>query len=338
MSESQVPVRRNNYKGKWLALQKKIKASDYNQIEINVKKITEELEVCRQRNAQLEAVSVTLASSMKSAIETLNEFKSVKMLSFIDIDQISHDMSLHDLIHKAAGLISVLEDRFGMCATVLDETHKPTIDADDLVDLTAGTRALSFQTARMTRTRNTEVKRHDPLNTGGIGIRGKVAKFEVLSPVKEDEVPEYTVTLENTEGDESVRETSQSLERHSSTQVKESDKKPDKKASRTVGSIIGKSRSKSSSNGSQTRGRTGKIVDYRASLPIMEDINWVTLRKQLNYTDQLYVRNIGNSDLYNLMVTPEHLGSHGEDKQVRDDSRTRSLASRLRQIVHQHKK
>jgi hypothetical protein len=339
-------AKRNSYKGKWLALKEKLSVGASDDTTINVETITATVEKSRVNLAKLEAVGVTLLSALSDSTETLNDFLQVREISFRPLDKPDVNGSVEDIVRSAVGLIYTLTDRFGLCATALEEHTGVYTDPQQLADLAIAAGNISKRSkALLSKKKPDTTNQPDPSNLAGVGIRGKIVKFEAMSPIAENEVPSYALSFpEGVQGtttepaQDQVATTSEPVHGGdvpnappTPTQARSRSRSPSQSRARKLAKRVMPRPSRRTPTPTQESSSSrSRDIPYRETLPTIEDINWVRLRKQLNHTDQLYTRGLSNRELYEVMVEERAA------RPINGHTRGKSLSRQLRRLVRSH--
>lgn len=356
---------RNSYKGKWLSLLAKLEKEGkmYSPI-IDTSPMEVALEEARLNVAKLELAILSLYNAAVEATDMINEFTDVGELTFAKVESLEHNTA-EDTIRFTTGLVYTLMDRFGLAATAVDHKPQPAISPDSLVDLTSGIKKVKSMTKKLLSNRGDSEKTlvtREPF----VGVKGKAVHFELMSPIAEQsEVPTYNARLldfETLRRDKLVVKDKEGIVIQESTKPSRSSSKATSPtrgrltAKETgvinVGASSSRSSTRSESRPTELKRNLGFIntrpakIDHRkvghhhqpvpvtmpkdgwrSSLPLLDDINWVSLRKALNHTDQLYVKDLDDLELHKIMteeVIPK-MRDNGLPK--------RGLATRLRSLI-----
>jgi hypothetical protein len=330
---------------------------------ISVDPMITALEEARLNVAKLEAAVVSLYSACSEATDMVNEFTDVADLTFASVEPLT-ERTAEDTIRFATGLILTLMDRFGLAATAVEENNKPSIDPASVVDLGSNIRTLKTITRKLLG--RSEAKISTVEREPFVGVKGKAVQFELLSPiVSEADVPRYQANLVNYETKAIAADNATSgrgtpeTERHSSRVMSEPRvevARVTRSSSRSKGKQLSQDRSSSEKKRQAGPGRSRiptvppghrrAISEFRklghhnqpvplerpsngwrASLPLLDDIDWPLLRSALNRTDQLYTRELDDLSLHRIML--EEL----EPRTIKGLKPPSRLAQRIRSML-----
>lgn len=200
MSTQQRPQSvRNSYKQKYQKLRTKLteQGKFHPNDDIGSGAIKDQLSRTNRLLSELEAATLSAISIQKQIAQDTNLYAEVGDLTFDVIDPFSHTETLPDMVRGLSGMICALMDRFAIVSEAYKEiVYLPRQDPEALADIV-------YQSTRQRKLSQILIPKNaagtgigiDPSNPGGIGVRGKKVRFELLSPI--DGIPEYNMVVTN---------------------------------------------------------------------------------------------------------------------------------------------